>query len=145
MIDVTVRVRGVDRLERALIRVERNVDRTTEEFLQFCAHWLRNDIRSNWSRQSPSSEGNPPAVKTGNLDSSVTVSKQGRGDGGRFAASGDAKRWYVVVDTSKGYRPDGRGNYEGILEEFLNRPFMKPAVARLEGKYELFAKRFIRV
>lgn len=141
---VTTQWRGEKELYRNLTRIERNVEESTGEFLRDAAQWLVNDIRSNWSARSPSSRGNPPAVVTGNLDSSVVAESTGRDGGGRFSNTVSAIRWYVRVDTSKGVDPRNRGGYGGVLENALNRPYFAPAVERLEAIYETLAKRYIQ-
>ena len=139
-------LRGTEKLYRTLIRVENTVDATTGEFLDEAADWLVNDIRSSWSSSSPSPVGAAPAVVTGNLDSSVIVDEQGRSDGGRFASKSGQKVKIVRVDTSKGDDPQGRGNYAQALEDphyIYNRPFMRPAIKRLESEFVRMAKRKI--
>ncbi len=134
--------RGVNKLYKSLIRIEKRVDETSFEFLVYVAEWLRNDIRWRWSSSSPSSIGSPPAILTGNLDSSIKVARQGRTSGGQFASTSDAKKLFIVIDTEAGDNPLGRGQYSGVLE--LDRPFMQPAVRRLEGVYSSLAKRKIK-
>lgn len=141
---INMRLRGEKDFYKALIRIERNVEHSTGEFLRITAEWLKNDIRSHWSTRSPSSYGATPAVVSGNLDSSVTVEKQGRSSGGQFASSKSAQSWYVRVDTANGLDPQGRGGYGQVLEFDLNRPFMRPAIERLEAVYEDLAKRYIK-
>lgn len=141
---ITIKLRGKKRLYSSLVRIERNVARTTGEFLKHAAEWLRNDIRSHWSTRSPSGVGNSPAVVTGNLDSAIFVEQTGRTSGGQFATNDNAMTWFVRVDTARGINPDGRGGYSQALEYDLNRPFMQPAVDRLKSVYERLAKRYIK-
>lgn len=129
-----------------MVRVEQNIERTTAEGVNEAAHALVADIRSNWSTSAPSAKGSAPAfdltVNTGNLDSSIQVDDQNRDRSGRF--SKDAIVKFVRMDTSMGDNPNGRGNYAGILEENLDRPFIQPAIDRMQGRYESILKRFIK-
>lgn len=128
---------------RRLDKIERDIEGNTLDALQEAAEALVTDIRANWSDTSPSTPGNPPAIKTGNLDGSVKANRQGRGEGGRFASSKNVKYWYVTIDTSEGPDPRNRGQYAGILEDSRDRPFVAPALARLSGVYTGFFKRII--
>jgi hypothetical protein len=129
---------------RSMIRIESLAKKRSAEITTEAAEMLVADIRSNWSAQSPSSVGNPPAVVTGNLDSSVVVDAQGRDTAGRFAGGGDVTVRFVRVDTSKGSNPGDRGNYAHILEDSLNRPFMAPAIERAASQYPAMFKRLLR-
>jgi HK97 gp10 family phage protein len=135
--------RGQRELYKSLVRIERNVEDSSKEFVRVAAEWLVNDIRSSWSGASPYNPGQPPAVDTGNLDKNVTSESQGRGEGGRF--SKDVIAWFVRIDTAKG---NGKG-YSQALETGTSkmeaRPFIMPAVDRLEAVYGELAKRNIRV
>jgi hypothetical protein len=91
-------------------------------------------IHQNWSENSPSAPGQPPAVVTGNLDRSVIIEKQGRSFGGQFASGKDASMWIIRIGAE----------YAGILEEgstqMLARPFVLPAVLDTEDELPDFYK-----
>lgn len=132
--------RGEEEFYRSLFRLERKVEEQSSELVTFAANWLVNDIRTSWSPTAQTQgSGNPPAIKTGNLDSSV-IAEQGRDVLGRFAAAR-----VVRVDTEAGMNPQGRGNYAQVLEFKYDLPFFQPAVDRLEAVYPSLAKRFIRL
>lgn len=139
--------RGEKQFYRALIRIERNVTTSTEEFGQMAAEWLANDIRSSWSLTSPSSPGDPPAKVTWNLDSSVQTNFQGRDLSGRFTGKDQRVLWFVSVDTTEGIQPGNRGGYAQALEmgtdRMRARPFMMPAIERLSATFGVMAKRTI--
>lgn len=139
-----IKIKGIDKLGRSLMRVERKVLETSDDFAVSAAEMLKNDIRSNWSSSSPSSEGNAPAKLTHNLDSSIFIESTSRGEGGRFAGK-EGKYRYIVVDTSKGDNPLGRGNYSATLENEMNRPFLQPAIDRVAPVLGNLAKRKIKV
>lgn len=142
---ITMYWRGEEDLYRSLVRIERSVDSGSGELVRFAAEWLVNDIRSNWSNsQQTVGSGNPPAIKTGNLDSAV-IADRGRDVMGRFATADNVKVAFVRVDTAAGVQPDNRGNYAQVLEFEYNLPFVQPAVQRLEAVYPDLGKRFIRL
>jgi hypothetical protein len=116
---------GTIRAERKALRV---ADATTREIAQYIVE----DIRSSWSAQSPSNVGSPPAVDTGNLDSSVKLERTGRDERGRFANAANTAVHFVRIDTTQGSNPGGRGQYAAALEDpdYFNRPYMRPAVER---------------
>lgn len=137
---ITIHWKGEEELYRSLVRIERQVEAESSELVTFAAEWLVNDIRSSWSpMQQTAGSGNPPAIKTGNLDSSV-IAEQGRDVLGRFAAAR-----VVRVDTEAGMQPNNRGNYAQALEFGYNLPFFEPAKERLMQIYPTLAKRFIRL
>jgi len=121
-------------------RVERELPKRVNASLKEAAEALKEDIRTHWSASAPSDYGNPPAIVTGNLDSSISVEKTGRDERGRFSAPKEAEVWFVRIDTSKGDNPMGREGYEQVLEnpEQLNRPFVEPAIKRMEGTFPFF-------
>lgn len=86
------------------------------------------DIRNNWSPESPSAWGMAPAKVTGNLDRSL-LKTQGRAASGRFAAPGDAVSITIRSDAP----------YSGILEseDGLNRPFFEPAFERASFVFDI--------
>lgn len=127
---------------RKLDQLERELPRRVEASVKEAAEALKADIRSSWSSTSPSRPGNPPAMDTGNLDSAIFVDTAGRDASGRFASDADAVRAFVRIDTTQGSSYHGRGAYEGYLEDgtprMAARPFVQPAVERLEGVYSQF-------
>lgn len=82
------------------------------------------EIRNNWSPESPSAPGEPPAMVTGYLDSTVEAENQGRNALGQFA-SGDSATSYVVRV---------KAPYADFLEHGTRkmepRPFLLAAVMR---------------
>lgn len=120
---LTVRVRkdlsGLDALDK---QFPGRVDLATYNV----ANAVVEKIHKNWSENSPSAPGQPPAVVTGNLDGSVVIEKQGRSFGGQFASGKDASIWIIKIGAE----------YAGILEEgstqMLARPFVLPAVLDTE-------------
>lgn len=144
----------MDTAYRSLVRVERRVSETSEEFTRAALEWLQADIRQNWSPSSVSAIGSPPAKDlpktTGNLDSAIFIQQQVRGSLGRFATNADHKYGYLSIDTARGSNPKNRGGYSQALEfgvpsnNLQPRPFLQPAVERLAGVYPDLAKRYIK-
>lgn len=124
---------------RRLIKLERNVKKHTAEATREAAETLKRDIRDNWSAVRPSMRGNPPAIKTGNLDSSIIVEEQSRTALGRFAGK-EGIAHFVRIDTEQGDDPQDRGQYAVVLERGYDRPFVKPAVERLKNRGQSFFK-----
>ena len=135
--------RGKKDLYRSLVRIETKIDKGAGEFTNEAGHWLSSNIRKNWSGTAPSMIGKPPAVRTGNLDSSIFV-EGGRDTKGRFATGDAAKVTFVRINTSEGSNPKKRGNYAHILEKKLKRPFVTPAIERLRARFPSLAKEKIR-
>lgn len=104
---------------------------------------LVDDIRDNWTSHQPSSPGEPPAIKTGNLDSSVQASPQGRDILGRFANRDNTRVWFVTLDTEKGNDPQERGQYAAVLEDDMDRPYMEPAIDRVSEVFPGLVKRVL--
>lgn len=131
---LTLRLDGEENFYRSLIRVERKVEEQSHDFLDAMAEWIVGNIRENWSSQSPSAAGQPPAMKTGNLDSSFLIDEQYRSSGGQFSAKSEASRVYIRVNTEDGDNPLNRGNYAQALEtgtyRMEARPFLSPAIDR---------------
>lgn len=97
---------------------------------------LVTDVRSSWSASSPSSPGLPPAMVTGNLDSSGKIEQ--RGAGGRFGSAGADTLWSVRWSTLEGSDNQDRGEYASALEfgndrGLLARPFLRPAINRMSS------------
>ncbi len=129
---------------RTMIRVEKKVEDGAAQGSRATAEAIIADIQSSWSGSSPSARGTAPAYLTGVLNDSVVMETQGRDDGGRFAGK-DAELFYIKVDTSDN-DPNG-DNYAQALEDpdYLDRPFLAPALERAEGYYTSNLKRFIRL
>ncbi len=141
---LTIKFRNKDPNFRMLIRVEDKLIKQLSNGIEEQANMIVADIRSSWSASSPSAGGSPPAVVSGVLDASVTAEKQGRSLIGRFMGK-DAEVWYVRVDTSEN---DDRGaSYGAALEDpdYLNRPYVAPALDRAAGTYASTLKRFVRL
>ncbi len=132
----------------ALLRLERAVDKTTDEFMEYAIDWLRRDIRSNWGI------GGAPNTDTNNLDSNiVTAPAIKRRAGGQFATEGGRKMITVTFAAADGGYYHGRGEYIQALEKGVNRsppghrdayPFLQPALDRLETVFSQLAKQKIR-
>ncbi len=133
-----------DKNWRTMVAIERKLATQTREAVEATVEGIVNDIRSSWSPTSPSAVGSPPAMVTGNLDSSVKADEQGRDLQGRFAGK-DAAVMFIRVDTSEGIDPGERGNYAPILELDLDRPFIAPALERAGGQFTVNIKRFVKL
>lgn len=142
---LTLKVRNLDPDFRTMVRIEKNLMRDVGLGVEDAAQGLVTYIRGNWSLNAPSSPGSPPAIVTGNLDSSVVVDKQGRDLQGRFANAENTVVKFVRIDTSQGVDPQGRGEYAGILEEKLDRPFIEPAVQVVSQMYGAILKKRINL
>lgn len=140
MINIRIKadLRNLDFLERVI------GDRTTSA-CEVAANALVDDIRRNWSPSAPSSPGKPPAVVTGNLDSSVQAKKQGRDELGRFASRENASVWFVSVDTEEGSNPNDRGQYAAVLEYGMDREFVAPAIERVRENFPFFFKDICKI
>jgi len=75
-------------------------------------------MRNNWSPSAPSSPGNPPAVRTGDLDASMVV-EQARGRSGRFESA------YVIKFTDPA---TGALEFGYAPNNLAARPFIRPAL-----------------
>lgn len=129
---------------RTMIRVEAAIEKQVAEGVRATADAIVADIRSSWSAYAPSSRGNPPAIRTGVLDASIEVAEQGRDLAGRFAGK-NSVAYYIKADTADN---DPRGyNYAQALEDpdYLDRPFLAPAMLRAEGYFTSNIKRFVRL
>lgn len=129
---------------RTQIKLEKDVARKTDTAVKKMAESIRDDIKKSWSGFYPpsSDRGQPPAVRTGNLNDSVKVEDQGRSALGQFASGDNSKSWFIQIDTSG--HPDGRNQqYAMALEDpdYLNRPFLEPALKRAEGRFDEFFRR----
>jgi hypothetical protein len=146
---LTLRLDGEENFYRSLIRIERRVEEQSHEFLDEMADWIISDIREHWSTQSPSAGGMPPAIDTGNLDSSLTTEQQYRSAVGQFAARSEAAKVFIRINTEEGDNPADRGNYAQALEEgtykMQARPFLEPALDRARDIMPTIAKRNIKL
>lgn len=86
------------------------------------------DIKDNWSPESPSDPYTPPAVVSGYLDNSVKMER--RDAAGRFASFGKAVTWLLRIEADYGIALEFGQPERGLIE----RPFFMPAVYRAEDK-----------
>lgn len=130
---------------KTMLKIEAKLYEQVGEGVLDTANAIVADIRSAWSGSSPSARGSAPAVVTGLLDSSVKVDEQGRDLLGRFTNPDNAQVRYIRVDTEDG-EPGGY-NYAEALEDpnYLDRPFLAPALERAAGYYAANLKRFVRL
>lgn len=122
MMSVTFRqdTSGLDALEQS---VPRNINARVRQAVEI----MQAEIRENWSASSPSSPGNPPAIKTGNLDQSVRPESTGRTLRGTWTSGNDAAMWTLRIGAW----------YAGNLEHgytMAPRPFVLPAALRTYEK-----------
>jgi hypothetical protein len=101
-----------------LNKLDRQVERRIDGSVKKLTTAIVDHMRSNWSPNVPSFPGQPPAVRTGDLDSSMQI-EQGRGMAGRFGKS------YIIKFTDPataalefGYPPNN----------LAPRPFIRPAM-----------------
>ncbi len=129
---------------RTMIRVEKDIADRVSEGVKATAEAIVEDIRKSWSSVSPSAMGAAPAVVSEVLDSSVVVDDQGRDSLGRFTSK-DTAAYYIRVDTEES--DPGGYNYAMALEdpEYLDRPFLAPALDRAEGYFTSNIVRFMRL
>lgn len=142
---LTFKLRNLEPDFRTMVKIERDLMRDVGFGVEEMAQILVSQIRGNWSLNAPSSEGSPPAIVTGNLDSSVVAEPTGRDDKGRFADKENTTVMFVRVDTSEGIDPQDRGNYAPVLEEKLNRPFIQPAIDKVAPMVGAIMKRRINI
>lgn len=113
---------------RGIAEIERKVLEEAAMGAYETAEAIKNYVRDNWSPPPPPSAlGDPPAVRTGNLDSSIFIDRV-RNTKGQFAKSGeDFTAVRLTVDTTKGKDPMGRGQYAEAVSVYNDRPFLEPA------------------
>ncbi len=119
-------MRNMDILDKV---VPHNANMSTRD----AAESLRDDLRSHWSPNSPSTPGESPAIKTGHLDSSIVVESQSRNLLGQFAGGEGSIH---VVRIEAGYAKD----LEHGTTKMLPRPFVLPAVMRMYEGFTSFFK-----
>jgi len=122
---------------RRIVKLERDLLRQVGVGARRTMEALKADIRANWSPPPPpSAVGDAPAVRTGNLDSSIFIDSV-RDVRGRFAkASDNFVAVEMTIDTEKGKDPQGRGQYAVAVEELNFRPFVEPAVDRISDLFD---------
>lgn len=134
-----INVRLVER-ENNIDSFSRRVERAADLGIDDIADEFISDVQSHWSSSSPSDPGQAPAVKTGNLDQSLFKEKQGRDVLGRFAGNKGPVR-FVRVDTTRGPRSQGRGEYGAKLEDSMDRPYIDPAADRVSKRLGVVIRR----
>lgn len=137
------KMRNLDPDYRVMARIEKNMLRDVGLGVEDGAKALVTAIRGNWSLNSPSAVGSPPAMVTHNLDSAVKVDEKGRDEYGKFADTENTRVMFVRIDTSEGDNPMGRGNYAEVLESKLDRPFIEPAITQVAHLYGMLIKKRI--
>jgi len=149
---ITLTLKGEEDFYRSVYRLEKNVADSSGEFVLKMGERLVEYIRESWSKNSPSSAGNPPAIESGNLDSSIQMESTGRDASGRFANSDNLKVVFVRADTTKGTITDASGrdpndkpNWAqsqelGQAGHHLPRPFMAPALEKIALEFGREAK-----
>lgn len=113
------------------------------------------DARANWSSYPPSTPGRPPAMRSGNLDSSPYI--EYRAGGALFTrmfsnvASNPEDFPIAIVnwDTTKGsYEPENKRGYAGYLEtgtvKMKRRPFVRASLRRIRELMKAEAKRILK-
>lgn len=138
---ITVKVINKDEDFRTMVRVMNNIERSTGEGVREATEMLQRYIKEHWSA-APSIEGEPPAKRTTNLDSSILIDEQKRDTSGRF--SKDAIVMFLRADTTEGTNPMNRGNYAQAVQEKNNRPFIEPAIEAVEPMFAKILQRRIK-
>jgi hypothetical protein len=126
---------------RTMVRVQNNIEKSIGQGVQEATEALQKYIKEHWS-PAPSAAGEPPAVQTGNLDSSILVDDQKRDTSGRFST--DAIVMFLRADTTEGTNPMGRGNYTQAVQEQFDRPFIDPAIEAVQPLFAQILKRSIK-
>ncbi len=134
----------------ALIRLERNVERNSTEFLKEARDFLIADIRSSWTRAAPSNPFEYPALDTTNLDLAIMQAGDDatlRDEKGRFAGT-KGKFITIRFAAAEGELYHGRGEYIQALEFGREgaepRPFIQVSVDRLRRVFPELARKKIR-
>lgn len=106
--------------------LDKNAPKITDRAVREVLEKVKDTIRDNWSAESPSSPGNPPAVVTGYLDQSLKV--QRRDILGRFSTPGNTTSWSLKVNAEYGAALEfGRPEIN-----LAPRPFLRPAIKGVE-------------
>lgn len=131
---------------RTLVKVEKKVIDGVEKGTEATVAAIIDHIQQSWSAtQQTVRSGNPPALDSTNLSTSIFMETQGRDEAGRFAGK-DAKVRYIRVNTLDGQYPNGY-NYAMALEDpdYYDLPFLAPALDKIGGTYTSNIKRFMRI
>lgn len=144
---ITIRFRGEDKFFRTLTAIEHQVEDGAAEGAKEAAEAIATFIKSHWSPNSPSNKGDPPAIDTGNLDSSILVAPSTRSlRSGRFAKKGTV--WEVTANTQDGQvEHKTKYNYTQALEDpsHTDRPFFAAAVETVAQDYPQYIKDGINI
>ncbi|SRR5258706_9448662 len=122
MASVTVEIRGnTGFLDRILQRVGVNTPAVTLDIAQD----IRDDIKASWSGHYPpaSAPGNPPAIRSGKLDTSIIAMPQQNMNSGKVTV--------IVVAAAPYAKPLEYGSYK-----MQARPFVRPPVKRAEKTFK---------
>lgn len=126
---------------RRKAEVKEHFKKGTREAVHEAAEMMVRIIRADWSTSSPSPEGGPPGVKTGNLDSSIQQKDEGHIALRKIPNDVDFFVQFVTANTSEGDDPQGRGNYGVAIEEPYRRAFINPAIAQVAPLFPVSIKR----
>ena len=144
----------IQRLMRNTSRLEEEVIRSISNLIFEAADYLIAYIRESWSGLYPpaSTPGYPPAIRSGNLDTTVEKSMgYARDRYGRFAERGKATQVRISIDTVRGggqrmqdKEISGKHrDYAYYLElgtrPMQPRPFLDPAAEHLAIKFPQLA------
>lgn len=102
--------------DRQMVKLGREAEDRADKLLGKLAFDLEGDIKTHFSRKSPSDPGDPPGVVTGALKNSITSQHVARG------------HWMVGDGVEYGYW------LEYGTARMKPRPFMRPAVERIVKK-----------
>lgn len=121
MVDNMMKVRFVSDMTNLDI-IDGSISMLTSEAIRETMEDIHTMIMSRWSEVSPSAPGQPPAIVTGTLGSSIHF--QPTSSGGQFASSKDAVAWSLKVESEYGAALEF-----GVPERNLEpRPFIRPAI-----------------
>ena len=133
-----MRWKNLKDLTKSTIRLEDKAQQGASNMVDEAVFVLIKDIQSSWSASSPSSPGQAPAVVTGTLNDSVQAEAPGRGADGRFNSGNSVIRAVKVKAFYAPYLEQG-------TSKMAARPFMLPAVKRLESIYPMLARKNIKL
>ena len=121
MVDNMMKVRFVSDLT-GINALDAGMQALTNEAIRETMEDIHTMIMSRWSEISPSAPGQPPAVVTGTLGSSIHW--QPTNATGQFASGKDAVAWSLRVEAEYGAALEF-----GVPERNLEpRPFLRPAL-----------------